>query len=829
MLIYLYRDSRDGTVHGSENKKSTGCRVNLQKPENITRYTAAGNAEDELAVLDKVTCSKCQTLFLKKMMKADSKERAQQAKEEKRKGKNAVDDANMVNLAEAQEQKRIEAEKARRHAEIAERQRQERLQREEEDKRRAEEEAKRRAEEAARRPQPAPAPAPAPAPEPKLPAYQEYVPPAKKTPAPQQHPTTTSFGGFAIDSDLAQFALPKTAVDPTAAQFAAGEGKNPNILAEQGAQTAPPPAPSSLDDIMQEFGIPAPTQKTESIDDLMKEFGFSDAPAQPAPAPVQEAPAPASPIAGMDDIMAQFAVPGSAPAATPAPKPAPAPVQEAPAPASPIAGMDDIMAQFAVPGSAPAAAPAPKPAPAPVQEAPAPASPIAGMDDIMAQFAVNAPAQPQVSAVPEAPAAPEVDEMDALMAKFSTPEETSPALESAAAAELLEAPKADDMDDLMAKFSALETPAEPEPQPVAEEPAPVAEPEPAPMPQRPTMDDFDAIADRMFGGTQEETAPPMPEPLSAEDMLLSGGTSEPVKAPEPKPAPAAVKAPEPTPAPAAAKAPEPAPAPAAVKVPEPTPAPTAVKAPEPTPVQEMPKAPQPAAVQPAPAPQVVQPPVQQPVQPAAQQGFQPQMGVAAGMMMPQQYMQPQFMGYDASGKPIYSYPQAAPQVMPQFMGYDASGKPIYAQPMQQPVAPMQPQPVSQQPVQPQHPAQPSLQGIHVSTVDQDKKEMPDVVRSALAKSAAPQGNIFDQQGGAVPVMDDIGAILSTMGEDTSQFQKKEKKEEPELQLEGFVEYKPRSKKSGKRGGSAMTEEEKRDQKRREKIDEDFKKKVAKKF
>ena len=158
MLIYLYRDSRDGTVHGSENKKSTGCRVNLQKPENITRYTAAGNAEDELAVLDKVTCSKCQTLFLKKMMKADSKERAQQAKEEKRKGKNAVDDANMVNLAEAQEQKRIEAEKARRHAEIAERQRQERLQREEEDKRRAEEEAKRRAEEAARRPQPAPAP-----------------------------------------------------------------------------------------------------------------------------------------------------------------------------------------------------------------------------------------------------------------------------------------------------------------------------------------------------------------------------------------------------------------------------------------------------------------------------------------------------------------------------------------------------------------------------------------------------------------------------------------------------------------------------------------------
>ena len=111
--------------------------------------------------------------------------------------------------------------------------------------------------------------------------------------------------------------------------------------------------------------------------------------------------------------------------------------------------------------------------------------------------------------------------------------------------------------------------------------------------------------------------------------------------------------------------------------------------------------------------------------------------------------------------------------------------------------------------------------------------MPDVVRSALAKSAAPQKNIFDQQGGAVPVMDNIEDILSSMGEDTSQFKTK-KKEDPTVNLQ-YEEYKPRQRSGSRKKNDSksaspdhpLTEEEKRDQKRREKIDAQFRKDLAK--
>ncbi|MBE6849873.1 MAG: 2-oxoglutarate dehydrogenase, E2 component, dihydrolipoamide succinyltransferase, partial [Ruminococcus sp.] len=85
---------------------------------------------------------------------------------------------------------------------------------------------------------------------------------------------------------MAQFALPKTAVDPTAAAFAANEGKNPNILAQQ--TPAPAPAAPKVDDVMAQFAMP-----------------------QAAPAPAPAAPA-------VDDVMAQFAMPQAAPAPAPA-------------------------------------------------------------------------------------------------------------------------------------------------------------------------------------------------------------------------------------------------------------------------------------------------------------------------------------------------------------------------------------------------------------------------------------------------------------------------------------------------------------------------------
>ena len=86
----------------------------------------------------------------------------------------------------------------------------------------------------------------------------------------------------------------------------------------------------------------------------------------------------------------------------------------------------------------------------------------------------------------------------------------------------------------------------------------------------------------------------------------------------------------------------------------------------------------------------------QPVQPMAKPNMQsamPQM--PQPMQQPMMYGQPQIIGYDQSGMPIYGQPQMQQPMMygqPQIIGYDQSGMPIYGQPqIQQPMGgiPMQ--------------------------------------------------------------------------------------------------------------------------------------------
>ncbi len=86
-------------------------------------------------------------------------------------------------------------------------------------------------------------------------------------------------------------------------------------------------------------------------------------------------------------------------------------------------------------------------------------------------------------------------------------------------------------------------------------------------------------------------------------------------------------------------------------------------------------------------------------QPQMQQ--QPQMQPPQPMQQPMMYGQPQIIGYDQNGMPIYGQPQMQPQQpmqqpmmygQPQIIGYDQNGMPIYGQPqMQQPMMYGQPQ------------------------------------------------------------------------------------------------------------------------------------------
>ncbi|MDE5754938.1 MAG: hypothetical protein K2H89_10420, partial [Oscillospiraceae bacterium] len=358
MQLFLYRDTKDETIHASGNQKVTGCRVKLK---NATQFTQAGveDFSDLMAFLDRVNCQKCQDYFTPKILKADVKAMKQKLKAEK-KGGTYRDDS----TAPEPEQKKPQTPEPVYSAPPP-------------------------VQQAA--PMPAPAPEPEPKPEPApavqapelddsaLPQYEEWVPPSKK----KEQVPPPSTDNFGIDDSLAQFMLGKQE-DPTAAAFASDNSKNPNVLAEQ--QEAEK-ATGMIDDTLAQFAIPSsnapnpapvPAMKQTSnlVDDALAQFAIPGANApKSAPAPAMEQ---ASGL--MDDMLAQFAIPGAS-----ATKPAPAPAMEQ---ASGL--VDDTLAQFAIPGGNTL-----NPAPAmqsmntiedpPQQTAPKPVQPT-GIDDILAEY-----------------------------------------------------------------------------------------------------------------------------------------------------------------------------------------------------------------------------------------------------------------------------------------------------------------------------------------------------------------------------------------------------------------------------------------------------------
>ena len=177
----------------------------------------------------------------------------------------------------------------------------------------------------------------------------------------------------------------------------------------------PPPAPAPI-------SIPAPASvpsaAAATAEDALSRFNIPVPQQQAAPAPQ----IPASPQIPANDVLAQFAIPGSAPAMQPPVPPMP---QPAPVPAN------DVLAQFAIPDSAPAMQPPVQPMP---QPAPVPA------DDVLAQFAIPGSAPSMQPPVPPKPQPAPVP-ADDVLAQFAVPNP----MQSGAPAENAE--------DILAQFS----------------------------------------------------------------------------------------------------------------------------------------------------------------------------------------------------------------------------------------------------------------------------------------------------------------------------------------------------------------------------------------
>lgn len=236
MDILLVTSSFNDEIHGSDDKKKTGCGISLIKPENISKYRIGGVMTD----LKEISCDRCKERLAKKIIKSDKKEMAKYLKEERVRAKKGIEDEGIVPLGnttakitKSPEQKRKEeeakAEAARKEAEA----------------RKAAEEAARKAEaeEAAR-------------------TAQKNIPGT----------------GVAMDNSLAQFAInvskeeepkPEPVQDDFLAQFAIQKPEE-EIQDE-------PAAEDTQDDFLAQFAIPTPEPEYSQTDSSEENsYGYED-------------------------------------------------------------------------------------------------------------------------------------------------------------------------------------------------------------------------------------------------------------------------------------------------------------------------------------------------------------------------------------------------------------------------------------------------------------------------------------------------------------------------------------------------------------------------
>ena len=214
MDIILVTSTMDELVHGTDNEKKTGCGINLQKGENVTRFRRSGVMSD----LKEITCKKCKDVIAKKLIKADKKEMARLLKEERQREKLGIVDEGIIPLGNTT-------------AKITSAQ-----------------------------------PVYTPQPEPPAPA----LPPKPEAPA-----KTIAGTGIAIDNDLAQFAIkvPAKEKEPEPVQQTPPPSPASNVQDDFLAQFAiekpqeekPAPANNLQDDFLAQFAVQKPDDDDEDI------------------------------------------------------------------------------------------------------------------------------------------------------------------------------------------------------------------------------------------------------------------------------------------------------------------------------------------------------------------------------------------------------------------------------------------------------------------------------------------------------------------------------------------------------------------------------------
>ena len=875
MDIILVTSTTDEFVHGTDNEKKTGCGINLQKGENVTRFRRSGVMSD----LKEITCKKCKDVIAKKLIKADKKEMARLLKEERQREKLGIVDEGIIPLGNTT--------------------------------------AKITSAQPVYTPQPEP-PAPALPPKPEVPAK------------------TVAGTGIAIDNDLAQFAIkvPAKEEEPEPVQQTPPPSPASNVQDDFLAQFAiekpqeekPAPANNLQDDFLAQFAVQKPDDDDEDITASVPDQNgqvYGDATGMSnynyenyqsvSSVPEDEEETSAKPggqalinagMADEDEIMKMFSFGFGMPLSQNQPSQnaqQTAPVSEPVQPdisddvfdsvpeAEPVAVQensygdygtsepvlsneyesakkleesdewDSLNKLFGIDGqqvqetsgameelgqptaeSIAPVQPAPQPIlediqpyqPEPVQQT-APVTPPV-LDDIAIEDIVVPQINPvrpvQQSSPVVTPVLDDLGDMNISVPKANPVQQTAP----------VTPPVLDDI--------AIEDIVVPQINPVrpVQQSAPVYE-EPVyeePVYEEPVYEEENAnegIAESVLTDNIEDIVVPEIKPVSIRKEEYQETVVQPVQEAVPQPVAQPVQT----------AVPQPVAQPVQTAVPQPVAQPVQTVAPQPVvqPVQTV--APQPV-VQPVQAvvPPVVPQPMVQPVQNVAPQAAQT-IGQIVNI--------PQFAGYDANNQPVYTYIQM------QMSGYDANGQPVYMplqnMPYQQPVVP--PAPVVQPVIQPApvhsipkpETNQPLTIGqkimaaeaarkaagiadnsanISKIAVHEHSRSTSQAFINAIAESKEYANQSLTETEGLMargPVLNSIEDILSSMGDDSLK-RAKQQKAMTQQQVPVYQEYRASSPQTASRRPSPASQEvsrplspaELKEKKKQDKINAKFKKK-----